>query len=115
MMFGLAFFLIAALVPLVLGPVLAKRFTSWTRWRVIVIAAAPIPAVATLVVFLIVAASLANSQNDEGILVTALSAVPGVVAASILYVLSLGLAAIVVFVARRGQGSSGAGINEIFE
>jgi predicted Na+-dependent transporter len=109
-MIFLAFILFVLIVPLLLGQYLARRCVNWTRFKIISLAAAPVPAlVAVSVLFL---ATL--SSTDEGIEMAVFSAIPRVAVAMFLYVLSMGLAAIAVFFVRRGAKGDDASLNDTF-
>ena len=114
-MIGLVFLLLAVLVPFALGSVLARRFTNWTTWRVLLVAAAPIPAATLLFIMLLIVAAFEDSPTDGGLGMAVLSAFPEIAVSAISYVLSLGIAAIGLYAARRDIVRSGSKIDEIFE
>ena len=104
--------LAAAVVPVILGWFLSIRCAGWTRRRIVLSAAAPVPG---CLVALVVGLAATGVWTDQGGLILAIvSTVPGLTFATLLFGLGLALAALGVRLAGR-RSASAQPIDEIFE
>ena len=111
-MIALLLLLFAALVPVLLGWRLSIGCPQWTRRRIVLTAAIPVPGCLAVLVAGLAAKMVWIGEAD--LLLAIVQTVPGLAMATLLFGLGLAFAALGVRFTGRWSSKAG-GVNEIFE